>query len=271
MLKNITIGQFFPGNSFLHKLDPRVKLILTIAFIVAIFLVNNGLSMFFVITVLVFLIVLSRVSVKTVLKSIKPVIPIIIFTSLLNALYLKGDTVLFHYGFITIYKKGLIFGLFIAVRIVCLIVSSSLLTYTTSPTDLTDGLERLMSPLRLFRLNVHELAMMMTIALRFVPPLLEETDKIMSAQKARGANLDSGGLIKRVKALLPIIIPLFVSSFRRAHDLAEAMECRCYRGGEGRTRMTRLKMSHFDIVAFVFICALIICIILINRTNIMPV
>lgn len=271
MLKNITIGQFFPGNSFLHRLDPRVKLILTISFIVAIFLATNGLSMSFIIAILIFLIALSRVSIKTVAKSIKPVIPIIIFTSILNALYLKGETILFKYGFITIYKKGLLFGLFIAVRIACLIVSSSLLTYTTSPTALTDGLEQLMSPLKIFKVKVHELAMMMTIALRFVPPLLEETDKIMSAQKARGANLDSGGLIKRVKALLPIIIPLFVSSFRRAHDLAEAMECRCYRGGEGRTRMTKLKISHLDIIAVVFICAIFLCIILINRTNIMPV
>ncbi len=271
MLKNITIGQYFPGNSFLHKLDPRIKLILTICFIVAVFLVDNGLSMGFVIAVLAFLVYVSGVSPKTVLKSIKPVIPIIIFTSLINAFTLKGEDILFQFWFIKVYRYGLILGIFITIRIICLIVSSSLLTYTTSPTDLADGLERLLVPLKFFRVNVHDLAMMMTIALRFVPPLLEETDQIMSAQKARGANLDSGGLIKRVKALLPIIIPLFVSAFRRAHDLAEAIECRCYREGVGRTRMKQLKISYLDLIAVAFVCVLFVSILLINRTNILPV
>lgn len=270
MLNNITIGQYFPGNSVLHRLDPRVKLILTLLFIVIIFLCQNGLSMGFIILVLVFLIFLSQVPLKTVLKSLKPIIPIIIITSLLNAFYLKGQ-VLFKIGFITVYKEGVIFGAFIVIRIACLIVSSSLLTYTTTPTSLTDGLERLLSPLKVFKLKVHELAMMMTIALRFVPTLIEETDKIMNAQRARGADFESGNLIKRIKSLIPIIIPLFISSFRRAHDLAEAMECRCYRGGEGRTRMTRLKASHLDVLAVISIGILAAGVLLLNTLPVLPV
>ena len=195
---------------------------------------------------LLFSVIISRLPGKLVFKSVKPIIPLIIFTSALNIFYVDKGVHLFDWGFIHITTQGLVTAAFIAVRILCLIAGSSLLTYTTTPTALTDALERLMKPLKALHLNVHELAMMMTIALRFIPTLVEETDKIMSAQKARGADMESGGLMQRAKALIPILIPLFVSSFRRAYELATAMECRCYRGGEGRTRMKQLHMQARD-------------------------
>ena len=232
MLNGITIGQYFPGDSLLHRMDPRVKLILTFVYIVAVFVPQN--------------LIISRLPGKLVFKSVKPIIPLIIFTSALNIFYVDKGVHLFDWGFIHITTQGLVTAAFIAVRILCLIAGSSLLTYTTTPTALTDALERLMKPLKALHLNVHELAMMMTIALRFIPTLVEETDKIMSAQKARGADMESGGLMQRAKALIPILIPLFVSSFRRAYELATAMECRCYRGGEGRTRMKQLHMQARD-------------------------
>lgn len=246
MLNGITIGQYFPGDSLLHRMDPRVKLILTFVYIVAVFVPQNWIGLAIAVGFLLFSVIISRLPGKLVFKSVKPIIPLIIFTSALNIFYVDKGVHLFDWGFIHITTQGLITAAFIAVRILCLIAGSSLLTYTTTPTALTDALERLMKPLKALHLNVHELAMMMTIALRFIPTLVEETDKIMSAQKARGADMESGGLMQRARALIPILIPLFVSSFRRAYELATAMECRCYRGGEGRTRMKQLHMQARD-------------------------
>lgn len=245
MLKDITIGQYFPGKSAVHRLDPRFKIIITGIFISMLFASKSfiGLAVGLIFLLLAFL--LSKIPLKLMLKSLKPIIPIIIFTSVLNIFFIDGVTV-FKLGFIRITDEGLRMSAFMIIRIIALIMGSSLLTYTTSPITLTDAIERLMSPLKKIKLPVHELAMMMTIALRFIPTLIEETDKIMSAQKARGADMESGGLISRAKAMTPVLIPLFVSAFRRAEELALAMECRCYQGGDGRTRLRQLKSSAAD-------------------------
>lgn len=246
MLKDISIGQFFPGKSPLHRMDPRMKILLTVAFIVLIFVVRHPVSFVGIIVFLFVLIGISGISVKTVLRGVKPILPLILFTAVLNLFFVSGTPV-FSWWILTITREGIELSVLMAVRIVCLIVGASMLTYTTSPIALTDALERLFKPLKAVRFPVHEMAMMMTIALRFIPTLIEETDKIMSAQKARGADLETGGLVKRAKALIPILIPLFVSAFRRAEDLALAMECRCYRGGDGRTRMKQLRLSQVDL------------------------
>ena len=263
MIKDITIGQYFPGKSPVHKLDPRVKILLTLGYIVMLFLAQNawGLGLGVVFGFLAYL--LSRIPLAMIIKSLKPVVPIIIFTAALNMIFVDGEP-LFQIWIIKVTREGVHTAVFMAVRIVCLIAGTSLLTYTTSPIALTDGIERLMGPLKRFRFPVHELAMMMTIALRFIPTLIEETDKIMSAQKARGADLETGGLMQRARALIPILIPLFVSSFRRADELALAMECRCYRGGEGRTRMKQLHMGPGDFVASAVVVACITGVILLN-------
>lgn len=258
MLTDITIGQYFPGNSLLHKMDPRAKLILTFAYIVAVFVPRNWAGLSLAVAFLVMSVWLSHLPLKLIFKSLKPILPLIVFTSIINIFYVRDGLVLVDWWIIHITLQGVVTAVFIAVRILCLIAGSSLLTYTTSPTALTDALERLMKPLKFLHVNVHELAMMMTIALRFIPTLIEETDKIMSAQKARGADMESGGLMQRIKALIPILIPLFVSAFRRAFDLAMAMECRCYRGGEGRTRMKQLHMGRLDLwaaLAMLVLCA----------------
>ena len=247
MMKDITLGQYFPGNSILHRLDPRMKLVLTLCFIVLVFLPQNWWGLLTVGLFLMLVLGLSRLPIRLMWRSTKPVLFLVLFTSVLNVLYVRTGEPLWPDGFIT--TGGLQSAAFIAARIFCLILGSSLLTYTTTPTALTDAIERLLAPLKVVRVNPHELAMMMTIALRFIPTLMEETDKIMSAQKARGADMESGGLVQRVKALVPILIPLFVSSFRRAYDLAMAMECRCYQGGEGRTRMKQLKTARRDWIA----------------------
>ncbi len=249
MLKDITLGQYFPGDSLLHRLDPRMKLTLTMLFIVLVFLPQNWYGLGLVLLFLGVVVALSRLPVSLLWRSMKPVLFIVALTAVLNVLYVTDGATLVKWQFIHITTGGLENAAFIAVRIFTLIIGSSLLTYTTTPTALTDGIEQLLSPLKVIRINPHELAMMMTIALRFIPTLMEETDKIMSAQKARGADLESGGLFSRVRALVPILIPLFVSSFRRAYDLAMAMECRCYRGGEGRTRMKQLHTATRDWVA----------------------
>jgi len=246
MMKDVTLGQYFPGNSLLHRLDPRMKLVLTLFFIVLVFLHRNWWGLLVAGAFLALVVGLSRLPVRLLWRSVKPVLFIVLFTAVLNVLYVVEGTTLVQWGVIHVTTGGLQSAGFIAARIFCLILGSSLLTYTTTPTALTDAIERLLSPLRAIKVNPHELAMMMTIALRFIPTLMEETDKIMSAQKARGADMESGGLVQRVKALVPILIPLFVSSFRRAYDLAMAMECRCYQGGEGRTRMKRLKTAPRD-------------------------
>ncbi len=250
MLTDITIGQYFPGNSLLHRLDPRMKLGLTLLFMVAVFLPRNWFGLGLVAVFLLSVVALSRLPLRLIWRSVKPILFLVTFTSLLNIFYVSGGTVLVHWGILRITTQGIITAVFISARIICLIIGSSLLTYTTTPTALTDAIEALLSPLKVIRVNAHELAMMMTIALRFIPTLMEETHKIMAAQKARGADMESGSLMQRIRALVPIIIPLFVSSFRRAYDLAMAMECRCYQGGEGRTRMKRLRTAPRDWMAF---------------------
>lgn len=265
MIKDITIGQYFPGNSFIHKLDPRAKLIITVLFIVIIFMCKNFLSLALMFGLLTISIAISKVPFKMFFKSLKPIVPIVIFTSILNIFYVTGGTVLFSWNFITISTKGLLTALFMAIRIVTLIISSSLLTYTTTPTMLTDGLERLLSPLNKLHIQVHTLAMIMTLALRFIPTLIEEVDKIMNAQKARGADLESGNIIQRAKALVPILVPLFVSSIRRAYELAFAMECRCYSGGEGRTRMKKMKFGLKEAATVMLVAVSVVGVVLINN------
>lgn len=254
MIKDITIGQYYKADSILHKCDPRTKLLLTVAFVVVIFLCKNFYSLGLMAILTVVSMLISKVPVKMFLKSMKPILPLILLTALLNIFYSTGGEVLISFWKITIRDKAVFTAVFIAIRIFCLIIVSSLLTYTTTPTMLTDGIEKLLKPLdfilKPFNLRVHTLAMMMTLALRFIPTLIEEIDKIMNAQKARGADLESGSIMQRAKALIPIIIPLFVSSFRRAYELAFAMDCRCYTGGDGRTRMKQMKFTYRDLLTF---------------------
>ena len=263
MLSNITIGQYFPGNSFIHKMDPRMKIILTLVYIVMLFVAGNFIGLLVGMLVSVVLYFISHVPIKMILKSMKPVLPIVLFTAILNMFFISGEP-LWQFWIFTITREGLRLAIIMAIRIVCLIAGTSLMTYTTSPIALTDGIESLLSPLKRIKFPVHELAMMMTIALRFIPTLIEETDKIMSAQKARGADLGTGSLIQRMKALIPILIPLFVSAFRRADELALAMESRCYHGGEGRTRMKKLTYGYRDGIAMACGLVFIAGIILIN-------
>ena len=264
MLRDITIGQYYAVDSPLHRLDPRVKLILTVAYIVALFLPKTWVGLALAVGLLLLAYLLARIPMKMIWKSVRPILILVVITALLNLFYTTGGRVLWHWWIFTVTDKGLATAAFIIVRIVCLIVGSALLTYTTSPTALTDAIERLLSPLKVLRLNVHEMAMMMTIALRFIPTLIEETDKIMSAQKARGADMESGGLVKRIRALLPVLIPLFVSSFRRAYELAMAMECRCYHGGDGRTRMKQLTMRGGDFAALILMVGVMAALVLLN-------
>ncbi len=263
VLKDITIGQFFPGESFIHKMDPRMKIIITLLYIVMLFVAKNIVGMAVGILFLAFCYKVSGIPVKMITKSLKPVVPVILFTSVLNIFFVSGE-VLWKFFFIEITKEGLNLAILMSLRILCLIAGSSLLTYTTSPIELTDAIERLLAPLKKVKVPVHELSMMMTIALRFIPLLIEETDKIMSAQKARGADMETGNFMQRAKALVPILIPLFVSSFRRADELAMAMECRCYRGGDGRTRMKQLSYSHRDWTALVLMGLGIAAVVLLN-------
>lgn len=263
MLKDITIGQYFPGSSVLHQLDPRMKIIMTMCYITALFLTNNMAGLLLCAAVGLAGYLISGIPLVLVKNSLKPVVPIILFTAVLNMIFVEG-TPIFELWVIRVTREGVLLAVLMVVRIICLIAGTSLLTYTTSPIALTDGIERLLSPLKKMRVPVHELAMMMTIALRFIPTLIEETDKIMSAQKARGADMESGGLIDRAKALIPILIPLFVSSFRRADELALAMECRCYHGDEGRTRMKQLQYAARDWGALSFSLFLVALVIALN-------
>lgn len=250
MLKDITLGQYFPGNSAIHRLDPRTKILFLILYIVALFTANNWLSYGLVFAFLGMTIAISQIPMKSILRGMKPLIMILIFTCLLNIFFTAGENVLIQFWVITVYWEGLVRAIFMMLRILMLITGTFLLTYTTSPISLTDGLEALLNPLKKIHVPVHELSMMMCIALRFIPTLIEETDKIMSAQKARGADFESGKLIARVKALVPILVPLFISAFRRADELATAMECRCYQGGDGRTKMKLLRYKLLDLKAF---------------------
>ena len=250
MLKDITLGQFFPGKTVIHRLDPRTKLLLLIVYIVALFLAKSYASYALVLVFLVGVTVLGKIPFKAMTRGLKPMLIFIIFTAMLNLFYTKGGTLLLDWWIIEIWSDGVRTAFFMVLRIMMLICGTFLLTYTTSPIALTDALERLLNPLKKLHVPVHELAMMMSIALRFIPTLIEETDKIISAQKARGADFETGSIIRRAKALVPILIPLFVSAFRRADELATAMECRCYHGGEGRTRLKVLRYARIDLFAF---------------------
>lgn len=264
MIKDITIGQFFPGKSFVHKLDARTKIILTFLYIIYIFICKNfwSLGLLCLFSIIVFL--MTELSPKLIFKSFKPLIPIVLLTTVLQLYYIDTGNVVFEWKFLKITDGGIYMAIFIAIRIFALLLMSSLLTYTTAPTDLTDAIEKLLSPLKLVKVDVHTFAMIMTIALRFIPTLIDEIDRIMSAQKARGADFDSGNLIQRVKALFPIFIPLFISAFKRAIELADAMSCRCYTGGEGRTRMREMKFTFRDLISAVAIVALCVGIVYLN-------
>lgn len=265
-MKNIALGQYYPSDSIIHRLDPRGKIILAIAYIVSSFLCKNILSFALLLLSSVLLIVISKIPLRVVFKALKAIIFIMIFTAILNIFWSSGEgEPLVSFWVIKIYESGLYNAAFIVIRIMAMIIGSSIfLTYTTTPIQLTDGIEQLLSPLKKIKVPVHEFAMMMTIALRFIPTIVEETEKIMNAQKARGADFTSGSVIKRAKALIPVLIPLFISAFRRAGDLAVAMTCRCYRGGEGRTRLNVLKFKFRDVVWMLLMAAFITGIVLIN-------
>lgn len=261
MLSDITLGQYFPTDSCIHKMDARVKILLSLVFMVVIFCIKSvyGYVALFVFTVL--MIAFSKIPFKFMLKAIKPILFFVVFTAILNVLFTRSGQVLWHYGFLIITKDGLLNAAYMIIRIVFLVMGTSLLTYTTSPIELTDGLERLLRPFSKIGLPSHELAMMMSIALRFIPTIMEETDKIKKAQTARGADFESGNILKRAKALIPLLVPLFISAFRRADELAMAMECRCYHGGKNRTKMNEPHMGirdFFAVLAFVVFVATIV-------------
>jgi len=264
-MKGIAFGQYYPANSPLHRLDPRVKIILTILYLVCSFLCKNVLSYALLLVSALALIIIGRIPLRIVLRGLRPVLFVLGFTAVLNIFLTKGEMLLFEWKFIKIYVEGLYSAVFIMIRIFALIVGAGMfLTYTTTPIALTNAIEDLLSPLKIFHVPVHTFAMMMTIALRFIPTLSEETEKIMTAQKARGADFSSGGIISRAKALIPVLIPLFVSAFNRAEDLATAMECRCYHGGDGRTRMNVRHVRFVDIIPLVLIVVFGAGIILLN-------
>ena len=264
MISDITLGQFFPGNSILHRLDPRTKILLSTVFIVAVFVASTPLAFLLVTLLTAFLTVISGIRASVILKGIKPILFILIFTSIINILMTRGaGEPLVSFWIINIYKEGLIRAFFMTLRVILLIVGTSLLlTYTTSPISLTDGLESLLSPLQKLHIPVHIFSMMMTIALRFIPTLVEETEKIMNAQKSRGADFSSGNLIHRAKSLIPLLIPLFASAFKRAEELAVAMECRCYRVDKKRTKMTKRKLVFADWLSLLFVAAFLTVVIL---------
>ncbi len=256
MIRDVTLGQYIPGNSVLHRLDPRTKIILTFLYMASLFAIGNLPGFFLAGIALCAMIRIAEIPVSFILKSIKPLYIFVIFTAVLN-IFMTDGTYLVHYGWFHISAEGIYTTVILSLRLIFLVSGSSLLTYTTSPIVLTDGIESLLKPLEKLRFPAHELAMMMTIALRFIPTIIEETDKIIKAQTARGADFDTGGLVKKAKAMIPLLIPLFISAFRRADELALAMECRGYHGGEGRTKLKQLRFTKTDILAFIlfFICA----------------
>lgn len=265
MKQDIAFGQYCEGNSILHRLDPRAKIIISILFIVTIFLAKSVSSFLLLTAFTAGLVLVSGISPRIVMKGMKPLTFIIIFTAVINIVWISGEHLLIELGFIKIYLEGILNAVLIILRIVLLLTATSMfLTYTTTPIALTDGLEQLLAPLKKLHMPVHEFSMMMTIALRFIPTLMEETDKIMNAQKARGADFSEGNLIQRAKALIPILIPLFISSFRRADELATAMECRCYTGGEGRTRMNVLRATGKDYLFTIGIIVIGTAVVLLN-------
>ncbi len=265
-MKNITLGQYYAVNSPIHKLDPRIKIVLAMLYIVIVFLCSNVLSMALLLASAIVIVLISNIPLKIVIRSVRPILFIITFTAIINIFWTTGaGDPWINLGFIKVYQEGIINAAFLVARIFVLIIGSSiLLTYTTTPIALTDGIERLFSPLKKIGLPVHDFAMIMTIALRFIPTLMEEAEKIMSAQKARGADFSNGNLLQKAKALIPILIPLFSSSIRHAIDLATAMECRCYKGGEGRTRMKILKCKTSDFVALAIIILFGVSVVCIN-------
>jgi len=251
MIKDITIGQYIPGDSFVHKMDPRAKILLSFVYIIGLFLVTDFKGYIFIVAFIALTIFSARLPFKYIYKGLKPILILILITAVLNIFMLDGKTKIFVWKFITIYKEGVITAALMVLRLIFLIVGTSIITLTTSPIELTDGIEQLLKPFKRFGMPAHELAMMMTIALRFIPTLIDETDKIMKAQMARGADFESGNIIKKAKSLIPLLVPLFISSFRRADELAMAMESRCYHGGEGRTRMKILKLTYRDLIGIV--------------------
>ena len=261
MLKDITLGQYFPGDTVAHRLDPRTKILLVVLYITALFCAKGVVTYAIMAAVLAVCVHISKVGLRALVRGLKPVLFIIVFTGLLNLFFTPGDHYLVEWGFLRISDTGLRNAVFMVIRIMLLIMGTFLLTYTTSPIRLTDALEQLLGGLKRFHVPVHELAMMMSIALRFIPTLIEETDKIMSAQRARGADFESGNLVQKARALVPILVPLFISAFRRADELATAMECRCYHGGEGRTKLQVLRYERRDYTALILgaaVCALVI-------------
>lgn len=264
MLRDITLGQYYSVDSVIHRLDPRVKIIAAVLFIVELFLVKTFVGFAICFSALAITVMLSKVPVRFILRGLKPVLMILLFTFFLNIFMVKG-TVIWQFGFLKVTMEGLLLALFMSIRLILLIIGSSMLTLTTTPLQLTDGLEKLFMPLKLIKVPTHELAMTMSIALRFIPTLLEETDKIMKAQQARGADFESGNFIRRAKALVPVMLPLFISAFRIAQDLSYAMEARCYRGGMGRTRMHEMKLGKNDILALVLIIGFLAFIIMERR------
>ena len=262
MLKDITLGQYFPGDTVVHRLDARTKLLLVIIYIVALFVADDWYGYVLVLAVTALSMAVARIRPATAFKGLKPLIFIIILTALLNIFYTEGTPII--EGWIITWE-GIEKAIMMSLRIILLIVGTFMLTYTTSPIALTDGLEMMLNPLKKIKIPVHEMSMMMSMALRFIPTLIEETDKIMSAQKARGADFESGSLLQRAKALLPILVPLFVSAFRRADELAVAMESRCYHGGEGRTRMKQLKMQGIDFAALLLGAAFLAAVIIMKK------
>ncbi len=267
MLRDITLGQYFPGRTIIHLLDPRTKLILTVLYIVVLFMADSITGYGLMLFVIACCIYISKISLKVILRGLKPLLVVIILTAILNLFYTPGREIV-RIWILKITVEGVRQALFMVLRIVMLIAGTFMLTYTTAPIALTDGMESLMNPLKKIKVPVHELSMMMSIALRFIPTLIEETDKIMSAQKARGADFDSGNLVEKAKAMLPLLVPLFISAFRRADELAVAMECRCYHGGEGRTRMKQLRMQQRDYIALMFGAGLLLIMIGIRMLHI---
>lgn len=265
MLKDITLGQYFPGDTLAHRLDPRTKILLVTLYIISLFCAKSILTYGILALTLAVCVRISRVPLKSLVRGLKPVLFIIIFTGVLNLFFTPADRYLWQWGILHISNLGLRNAIFMVLRIMLLIMGTFLMTYTTSPISLTDGLERLLNWMKKFHVPVHELAMIMSIALRFIPTLIEETDKIMSAQKARGADFESGNLIQRARAMIPILVPLFISAFRRADELATAMECRCYHGGEGRTKLHVLHYASWDWTALAFGLAITICVITLGQ------
>ena len=247
-MNNFALGQYYPADSFIHRLDPRTKIVIALAILVVIFLVETFIGFAVIAAFFALEVILSKISIGCILRTVKPLIFIIVFTFVLNLFFYDGETVWFEWGVLKCSEEGFVKAVFMAVRILLLIMSTSLMTLTTSPVQLTDGLERLASPLKKMRFPVHEMSMMMSIALRFIPTLSDETDRIRKAQTARGAEFDSGNVFKKAKNMIPLLVPLFISAFKRAEELAMAMESRCYHGGEGRTKMKVLVMSKYDII-----------------------